>query len=280
MSLPTPPRPISPHFEQQELRVRHNSKSEPNFHVKGGKYIVVLPSALVESFFAPALKNIVTCLGDLKRDKNLAGLKYVFLVGGFSSSPLIQAAARSALHGDGRVILIALRPEVAIVRGAVLFANNTKTFATRKARLTYGVRASDLYDSANPEHVRRQHLQLAGAGRIATFSCHAKIGDDIPLGGACPRQCYGPVSMHQSSIEIEVLAGRETDIGYPDKDTTFSVGKVSVPLDMGVGFVHRAVEVQFVFGGTEFSVNCFRQTTGEKVGTAVLSLFQEVEEAG
>lgn len=77
----------------------YNNSQEPRLRVKGGKYLVVLPSALVESFFSPTIKNIVNCLGDLKRNKSLAGLKYIFLVGGFSSSPLVQAAARSELHG-------------------------------------------------------------------------------------------------------------------------------------------------------------------------------------
>lgn len=37
-------------------------------------------------------------------------------------------------------------------------------------------------------------------------------------------------------------------------------------------------QVQFVFGGTEISVNCFRKATGEKVGEVALSLVQEVDE--
>lgn len=164
------------------------------------------------------------------------------------------------------------------MKGAVLFVNNAKTFTTRKARLTYGVLSITVYDSTDPEHVRRQ--QQVEFGHLRIFSSHLKIGDDIPLDGTCPRQCYGPLSMHQSVLEVEVLASRERDIGFPDKDTTFSAGKVCVPLDMEVSFMHRAVDVQFVFGGTELSVNCFRQTTGKEVGKTVLSLVQEVEEAG
>jgi len=71
---------------------------------------------------------------------------------------------------------------------------------------------------------------------------------------------------------------RDGDVGFPEKDTTFSVGKVTVPMDTEASFVHRAVDVQFVFGGTELSVKCTRQTTGEKVETVVFSLVQEVEE--
>ena len=42
----------------------------------------------------------------------------------------------------------------------------------------------------------------------------------------------------------------------------------------------KRFQVQFVFGGTELSVTCTHLTTGEKVGGSVLSLVQEVEEAG
>lgn len=52
-----------------------------------------------------------------------------------------------------------------------------------------------------------------------------------------------------------------------------------VSLDMPDAFCpSHHDQVQFVFGGTEFSVNCFRDRTGEKIGEAVLSLVQEVEE--
>ena len=50
-------------------------------------------------------------------------------------------------------------------------------------------------------------------------------------------------------------------------------------LEPACGLPSHRDQVQFVFGGTEFSVNCFRKTTGEKVGHVALSLVQEVEEA-
>lgn len=34
-------------------------------------------------------------------------------------------------------------------------------------------------------------------------------------------------------------------------------------------------QVQCVFGGTEFVVNCFREATGEKIGEATLNLVQQ-----
>lgn len=114
-------------MRHQELRQAYNMQHQAlDLHVKGDKFLVVLPSLLVKSFFDTTIANIAKCLRDLKNDPSLSGLKHVFLVGGFSSSPLIQATARTELNSDGCVMAGALRPNVAIVRGAVLFANNAE----------------------------------------------------------------------------------------------------------------------------------------------------------
>ena len=36
-------------------------------------------------------------------------------------------------------------------------------------------------------------------------------------------------------------------------------------------------QVQFVFGGTELAVNCFREATGEKIGQVALNIVQLAE---
>lgn len=110
----------------------------------------------------------------------------MFFVGGFSSSPLIQDAARGVLARDGCAGVVAVRPDLAIVCGGVLFANNAEAFTTRKARLSYGVSSSIVYNGGDPEHVRRRPefplVDRNGKERTATFSCHLKVGDDVPQG--------------------------------------------------------------------------------------------------
>ncbi|CAN0516935.1 unnamed protein product, partial [Scytosiphon promiscuus] len=117
-----------------ELRVVHNERysEQHSLHVSGRKYIVKLPSCLVRTFFEPVINKISACLDDLKCNPSLTDLKYVFMVGGFSASPLLQAAARATFDEEGhRRVIVALRPDVANVKGAVLYAKNTDMFATR-----------------------------------------------------------------------------------------------------------------------------------------------------
>eukprot|EP00903_Cladosiphon_okamuranus_P013449 g12525.t2 len=270
----------------QELRAAHNSGPAlaPDLHVTGSKFIVDLPSQLVASLFAPTTKKIGVCLRDLKRHESLSDLRYVFLVGSFSSSPLIQAVASTELAGGGCEVVPLQRPGVAIVKGAVLFANNAETFSTRKARLSYGMRAKSIYNPEDPEHVRRRpKVPLVGRDgreRLSTFSCHVRFGEDIAADGACKKRTYKPMSEMQSIVTLEMLASHEKDVRFPDEDSTFTLGMFTVPLDMKASFENRGVEVQFVFGGTELFVTCTHLGTGEKVGATVLSLAQDVEEVG
>lgn len=275
------PDPLNP----QESCTAHNgrNKADPNLHVTHKRFFVDLPSTLVRSFFAPTIANIATCLRSLKRDASMNGLKYVFLVGGFSSSPLIQAVARAELEGDGCTVVPTLRPAVAIVRGAVLYANNAKAFKTRIASLTYGLKAKRVLDPEDPQHIRRRprfpRVDADGREMIDVFSTHVKVGDEVPADGACSRRTYRPVSSSQPMVTLEVMASHEKDIAFPDKGAVFTLAHLTVPVDMTASFDQRGVEVQFVFGGTEFSVNCFKAGTGERIGETMVSLVQEVEEA-
>ncbi|CAN0265886.1 unnamed protein product, partial [Ectocarpus fasciculatus] len=220
---------------------------------------VTLPSALVRSFFAPTIDNISACLDGLKHDSSLTDLKCVILVGSFSESPLVQAVARAALDSHGCRVIVPLRPAVAIIRGAVLFANNVEVFTTRKARLTYGVDVLDLYDGSDPEHVsRRKENPVFGDEQkemISIFSKHLKVGDDVPIGHACRKKRYTPIQKTQDAMTMEILASHKKDIRFPDEGACFPVGEVTVPLDMALSYDDRGVDVQFVFGGTEVSVN-------------------------
>lgn len=259
------------------MRSNYNKLHEDaGFHVTGNKYIVKLPAPLVRSFFKSTIDNISNCLVNLKNHKSLRGLKYVFLVGGFSASPLIQSAARTSLEGDGVTVISSLEPDVAIVKGAVLFANNEEAFSMRKARLTYGVKISVLYNPVDdPEHEGRLPTMESGFARIARFHRHLKKGDDIRAHGVCPTHSYSPGSSTQSTVTVEILGSHRKDIKFVD-DTSFRLGELTVPLDMDASFSNRAIKVQFVFGRTEFSVNCFRVATGEKVGETSLDIAQEV----
>ncbi|CAN0156085.1 unnamed protein product [Ascophyllum nodosum] len=266
----------------KELRKSYNdSRGSPASHVGGGKFMIVLPSRVVNSFFSASIERIGTCLEALKNNDAIRTLSHVVLVGGFSSSPLIASTVKERLHRDGCAVITALRPDVAIVRGAVLFANNTAVFHTRKARLTYGVKTFRRYNKNDPGHVKHFAKHKGGPGEdgkptIAVFSRHLVVGDDVSEDGGCQPQSYGPLRSTHSEVFFEILASHLRDVRFPNEDECFKLGEVTVPLDMSVPFASRSVLVQFNFGGTEFSVTGVDKATGKK-RQVTLNMIQEAE---
>lgn len=190
--------------------------------------------------------------------------------------------ARDILESDRCKVLATLRPEVAIVRGAVLFGSHPEVFRTRKARLTYGIRCTIRYVSRNPEHVKRRKSPPVvgedGKEMIYAFCRHINVGDDIPTGGVCPASTYSPLRSSQKEVVFDILASHSRDIQYPDKSECFVLGSVTVPVDQGLPFHDRGISVQFMFGGTELSVTCTQEETREKVGQTRISIVQEVQQ--
>lgn len=269
------------HCFPQELCAAHNDGLQPALHVTATKFLVDLPSRLVRSFFAPTIGKIAKCLRGLKREPALKDLKHVFLVGGFSRCHLVEAAARAVFDGDICSVIVDLRPDVAIAKGAALFANNQSAFV-RLAKLTYGVKTTRLYDPKNPQHVKRRLtrplLNADGEEVLHTFSTHIKMDKRIPADGTCPKHCYGPLLAHQTMVTFEILASHEKDIEFPDKDITFPLGEVTVELDMKASFDERGIEAEFIFGKAELLLKCVRVATGEQVANVAIRLVQEMQE--
>lgn len=240
-------------------------------HVRGGKFFVVLPSAVVKLFFQAMIDSIAQCL---------CRLKNAFLVSGFSASPLVQEVAVAGPNADGCVVTRAVRPDVAIGRGAVLFASTTMVLRMRKPWLTYGVGISVLHNDKDPDHARRRKknpiFDRQGQGRIRAFLHHIVFGHDIPRGGLCLLD----LTRDQRAMRFDILPSRCKDVRFPDPGAAVVLGKVTVPLDTTICFEDRGVEVQLVFDGIELPVHGFCTKTGEKIETVVLGLSQEAGQRG
>jgi len=125
-------------------------------------------SAQVAGFFEPSIQSTVDSIRN-NFSQRLATGSFAFLVGGFATSPWLSEQLEKRLLGLGLKIC---RPDTqtnkAVAVGAVSFY--VDHFVTgRISKFTYGASGSILYQSFNPEHVRREHksyLDAAGDRRI------------------------------------------------------------------------------------------------------------------
>lgn len=116
-----------------------------------GRSTVVFPAEIVRGFFKPVLDSICTHVARLVAAHPV---KYIFLVGGFAESQILQEAIKTRFSSANRHVIVPVRPGLAVLRGAVQFGQNQDVFSTRVARFTYGIRCSEEYDPTNPVHAR------------------------------------------------------------------------------------------------------------------------------
>lgn len=242
--------------------------------------MVILPTALVTSFFTPTLDRIADCLRSIKSGSALRNLHRVFIVGGFSGCPLLKNVVRTELQqGTCRVVEVN-EPDVAIVRGAVKYFDESAVFNSRKARLTYGICVAHTFDGKKAEHRLRRDagktLKYEDRDEVFVdgfFDAHIRIGDNIPTDGVTSRMNYNPLTLTVETGQVQVFASSARDPTFVDEESCFELGKVSFDLDTTMKTIQdRGYRVELTFGGPELTVKILHHTEEKQIADAVMTL--------
>ena len=101
------------------------------------------PSAM-NSLFQPTLNAIRAHIANVLENCESGGISYLFLVGGFAESAILQKNIRDAFS-DKLKVIIPQGVSLAILKGAVLFGVDPTVVSSRRSRLTYGVGVLNRY---------------------------------------------------------------------------------------------------------------------------------------
>ena len=223
------------------------------------------------SFFSDAVDKITACVTQLL-DTDAAGVKHVFLVGGFCESPVLQAHIKS-IHTDANII-IPNKPSLAVVRGAALCGLRPGMFASRKARVTYASAFSMLYDESNPVHANNSKLKYKlkngddGKERIMVLHVYVEEGEDVPVGHKV-RNEYSPISVRQRTCRSSVYLVSNPQAKVPSDPGVQLACSVNVGVQkLGPALDDRGFQVEFAFGDTELRVAVYSSKTGHKIDGA------------
>ncbi|CAN0154413.1 unnamed protein product [Ectocarpus sp. 6 AP-2014] len=266
--------------DMEELRTRYNSSRSTPQMVTGKNFGVVLPVALVSSFFTTTLEKIAQCLRKISGMSALRNLHRVYLVGGFSRSPLLKNMARKELQHFTRCVVDVHEPDLAIVRGAVMYPTMSTVFNSRKAKLTYGVSTATKFDGTIPEHVKRRAAEKTFLAEDTVylsgcFSIHVTVGDDIPSDGVLTCQGYTPLRETATANTVCIYATSKTRPRYVDEPGVFRVGEVTFDLDMTKPTLQeRSYRVEMTFGGTELKVRVLHRTDDEQIRDAMMNVLR------
>lgn len=265
-----------------------------------GETRMLLPSALLASFFSPSIGLILDCLQTYMRSTRAAEASHLIVSGGYSSCPFLWNALRAHLLPDKyssgspsllapasagcpgvtedeakswclKAIYMVSKPDTAIVRGAAIYGTAHKDKVThRVSKYTYGQRLMRRFIPSHAEHQRRQdtvETDERGLAYLPYFDVHVQAGDEIPTGFLSQRHTSVPFSSTQSVCHTDVLSTDRKVVQFPDEKGVSTIAKFSFPVDLSVPFSDRSFETEFEFGGTEIVCRVYKHGTSDLVGS-------------
>eukprot|EP00117_Sycon_ciliatum_P037973 scpid44333/ scgid28299/ Heat shock 70 kDa protein 12A len=225
-----------------------------------------LAPAAMQQLFVPVVTDIVQHVQGLLDKEDCVGVKYLFLVGGFAESLVLQAEIRSAFSERVRVI-IPQDTSLAILRGAVLFGLNPTVVRVRRSALTYGVGVLNEYDPA--VHPSNKLVEKGGLQWCTdVFDTFVTVDQPVALGDVVTRS-YTPAKADQVSTVISIFSCEGRAAQFTTDRSVRRCGELHLEMPDTTGGQQRELQTSMMFGDTEIKVMAVDLTSGKKAHATI-----------
>lgn len=221
----------------------------------------IAPETMNE-LFAPVLKQIIQHIRVLLSTQSVSDIAYLFLVGGFAESPLLQTAVRDAFGSKMRIII----PQdvgLTILKGAVLFGLDPTVVRVRRAAMTYGVGVLNRFVPG--KHPKAKLVKKNGIEWCTDILDKYVIVDQaVNLGDKVTRS-YAPAKPGQNYTIITIYNSDEEHVNFVTDSGVKKCGQLRIELpDMkSTGPTKpREIQASMEFGDTEIKVNAVDVLSG------------------
>ena len=201
----------------------------------------------------PIVTKIAEHIRSLLSKPSLQDVKTMFLVGGFSEAQFLRKEI-SRCFPDKRV-LIPHDPELAIIRGAVEFAQDPSLLRARVMGKTYGVNTCRRFDpTIHPEEKRKVRPHKVYCRDI--FHILVKKGERIDIEER-RTHTFTPVDPDSTEISFRFYSTNQEDAPQfvTDPGVSSENVKISIPSPDTTKGLDRQLRLDVKFGGTELKVN-------------------------
>ncbi|XP_041125066.1 heat shock 70 kDa protein 12A-like isoform X2 [Polyodon spathula] len=208
------------------------------------------PDAM-NALFKSTIDHIIQHLSDLFEKPEVSDIKFLFLVGGFSESPLLQQAIQTMLGGRCRII-IPHDVGLTILKGAVLFGLDPSVIKVRRSPLTYGVGVLNRYvEGKHPP----EKMLLKDGTRWCTdvFDKFISTDQSVALGETVKRS-YTPAKPSQLVIVINIYCSEIDDVAFITDPGVKKCGTLRLDLtgtEPSSVPARREIQTLLQFGDTE-----------------------------
>lgn len=224
------------------------------------------PDAM-NSLFKPTIDHIIQHLKELFSKPEVSDIKFLFLVGGFAESPLLQAAVQDMLQGRSRII-IPHDVGLTILKGAVLFGLDPSVIKVRRSPLTYGVGVLNRF--VEGKHPAEKLLVKDGTRWCTdvfdTFIC---ADQSVALGEAVKRS-YTPAKPSQQVIVIHVYCAEKEAVAFISEPGVRKCGTLKLDVSGTESSApRREIQTLLQFGDTEIRAMALDVSTGRSVRSSI-----------
>ncbi|XP_052760705.1 heat shock 70 kDa protein 12A-like isoform X2 [Mya arenaria] len=216
-----------------------------------------IKAAIMQDLFSMSINNIVHSLCDIVC--NIPPCKAVVMVGGFSKSPMLQSAVRSAFPNIG--VILPSETGLAIIKGAVIFGHteqqNGDIIQSRIARSTYGLNAHSDCDPKQP-----QNAFTSDSGKKMVKNGFEKLIErGKPTKSDASREFSLTPFISVDNIEVPLFRSAKANPMYINEPGCENIGRIVLPIYLSNNLYKFVVE----FGGTEIIVRVVNSETGKEV---------------
>uniref|UniRef100_A0AAQ6IEQ6 Heat shock protein 12B n=1 Tax=Anabas testudineus TaxID=64144 RepID=A0AAQ6IEQ6_ANATE len=237
-----------------------------------------LTQEAMNELFQPTIVNIVKHIEELMAKPEVHGVRFLFLVGGFAESPMLQKAVQKSLGQTCRII-IPHDVGLTILKGAVLFGLDPTVVRVRRCPLTYGVGVLNRFIEGR--HPRDKLLIKDGREWCTDILDRFVSVDQSVALGEVVRRSYTPARLGQRKIIINIYCSATDDVTYISDPGVRKCGTITLdlpeplPLPGAVGGAgggvpeRREIRATMQFGDTEIKVTAVDVMSNRSVRASI-----------
>ncbi|XP_017277222.1 heat shock 70 kDa protein 12A isoform X4 [Kryptolebias marmoratus] len=224
------------------------------------------PDAM-NTLFKPTIDHIIQHLTELFDKPEVSDIKFLFLVGGFAESSLLQQAVQNMLQGRSRII-IPHDVGLTILKGAVLFGLDPSVIKVRRSPLTYGVGVLNRFvEGKHPP----EKLLVKDGTRWCTdvFDTFISADQSVALGEMVKRS-YTPAKPSQQVIVIHVYCSEKESVAFISQPGVRKCGTLRLDVSGTESTAaRREIQTLMQFGDTEIRAMAVDVSTGRTVKASI-----------
>ncbi|ESO95154.1 hypothetical protein LOTGIDRAFT_117631, partial [Lottia gigantea] len=255
---------------QVESMVKKHGDKDVRWSAQG---MLRLSPEAMKLLFIPTIDKIKQAIGDVINHPNARRLKYMFLVGGFAESPIVQHEIRKEFDSNKKHIVKVLIPQavsLAILKGAVMYGLDPTVVNVRRSRLTYGIGVLNRFDT---EKHPQSKLVTRDDKEWCTDVFEKFVVTDEPVAlGDVVLKSYTPAVSGQNKSIINIYCSEDENVQFITDIGVMKCGTLTLDLsenDIDVLPYRREIQILMCFGDTEIKVSAQDISTGQVVRSTI-----------